>query len=592
MTSLSTRFAVFSPLTDFSSFCRFPLTLARYLLIAFALFWGGQSAFAQNVTITVTGTVASGYDTVGVFGPAGTSLTGDSYTLTYTFSNTNGYITAGCGNSGCASGTFGTGSLSPGSAALTINGTTYYFGTTPTDTTRFSAVSQSVPGSTYTSALYASSNYSSDNVSVSITGSATPSLAFDWRAALNSSVVSDSTSTTASFSISGNTAAYGTLSVSGMTPSGTPTCSATPTVSINDMLGYSGTPQPNIINTAVPTYITVTIPSSTTWFPATFSFSNSDMYDFSPIRQTATITPPTGQIIYVNAAYTQVDTGTATACGNTSSNSVTIYDNANYVGGLTTFDVQQSQVSNAQFTDAAALTAAQINTFFSKVNAGSPSFMSAFYWTSIGGSVEAGFFDANGDGVYHQADDGDPYCSDGTTTCVADGTLASSGLSAGIVVWYAADYFGINPELLLDRMQGESGLNRDADLPSDSLLNTALNCAGVGSGTYFGQLSCAAGTFAGWYVTVPSQPYFWPIDDASDSVQYAFAPATGGPTTCADGSLTSFCALVGFSMNNASTYSQYKYNPFVNTSQAGGGFYGFEQIWYQYSNTTPNPWYQ
>lgn len=591
MTNLSTWFRSTSLSRLLSRSRTHFATLTRHLLIAAAVLMGAQSALAQNVTITVTGNV-SGTDVVGVFGSPGT-LSGP-YTLVYTFSNTNGYITAGCSNSGCGSGTFGTGSLSPGSAALTINGNTYYFGTNPTDTARFSTVSQTVPGSTYTSALYASSNYSSDNVSVSISGSASPALAFDWRAALNSSVVSNATSTTASFSISGGYAAYGTLSVTGMTPSGTPTCSATPTVSLNDEIGYSGTPQPNIINTAVPTYITVTIPGSTTWFPAAFSFSNSGMYDFSPIRQTATITPPTGQIIYVNGGYTQVDTATATACGNPSSNSVTIYDNAKYVGGLTQFDVTQSQVTNAQFTNSSALTAAQINTFFSKVDGGSPSFMSAFYWTSIGGSVEAGFFDENGDGVYHQTDDGDPYCSDGTTTCVADGTLASSGVSAGTAVWYAADYFGVNPELLLDRMQGESQLNVRDYLPSDTVLNSALNCGGYpygSSATYFGQLACAAYLFAKWYIAAPSLPYFWPIDDGSDSVQYAFAD--GGPNAyCADGHLVSFCDFVGFNMNNASTYSQYKYNPFVNTSIGGGGFFGFEQLWYQYSNTTPNPWYQ
>jgi hypothetical protein len=55
-------------------------------------FWYCFHASAAIVNVTYTGTVSSGFDTTGVFGPANSSLTGDPYTTAYTFDTTIGFI--------------------------------------------------------------------------------------------------------------------------------------------------------------------------------------------------------------------------------------------------------------------------------------------------------------------------------------------------------------------------------------------------------------------------------------------------------------------------------------------------------------------
>ena len=49
-------------------------------------------ASAAIVNVTYTGTISSGFDTTGVFGPANSSLTGDPYTTSYSFDTTIGFI--------------------------------------------------------------------------------------------------------------------------------------------------------------------------------------------------------------------------------------------------------------------------------------------------------------------------------------------------------------------------------------------------------------------------------------------------------------------------------------------------------------------
>ena len=85
-------------------------------------------ASATLVSVTVSGTVVHGYDQTGVFGPAGTDLTGDSYVAHYVFDTTLGqtqygpdYPGGSIRNYAIGGGYYG--NASPGvSASVTING--------------------------------------------------------------------------------------------------------------------------------------------------------------------------------------------------------------------------------------------------------------------------------------------------------------------------------------------------------------------------------------------------------------------------------------------------------------------------------------
>ena len=86
-------------------------TKALWRLYAIVAFFGTVSpASADMVTVTYHGTVAGGFDQLGVFGTPSTSLTGDRYTAVYFFNTALGLNTS----SGNAFNVFG----GPGTAAL------------------------------------------------------------------------------------------------------------------------------------------------------------------------------------------------------------------------------------------------------------------------------------------------------------------------------------------------------------------------------------------------------------------------------------------------------------------------------------------
>lgn len=87
----------------------------------------GQAA-AAIVTVTYTGTVSSGYDERGLFGPAGANLAGDAYAAVYHF-NTEIGRSPSCGAGGCeAQGGSDDGDASPSlGSTFTINGVTLSF---------------------------------------------------------------------------------------------------------------------------------------------------------------------------------------------------------------------------------------------------------------------------------------------------------------------------------------------------------------------------------------------------------------------------------------------------------------------------------
>src|SRR5262245_4685876 len=83
----------------------------------------GHSACADIVTVTVSGTITDGVDVTGAFGTPGSSVTGDSYVIVYTFDTS-----IGATSSTNASGGTSQNSLSPSlSTTVTINGQNFTF---------------------------------------------------------------------------------------------------------------------------------------------------------------------------------------------------------------------------------------------------------------------------------------------------------------------------------------------------------------------------------------------------------------------------------------------------------------------------------
>jgi hypothetical protein len=86
-------------------------------------------ALASQVVITVTGTVASGDDLSGVFGPPNGNLTGDTFTLVFTFDDTLGtQTTLSCGGMPYQTSITSTPTSNPGTATLTIGGKSFTSG--------------------------------------------------------------------------------------------------------------------------------------------------------------------------------------------------------------------------------------------------------------------------------------------------------------------------------------------------------------------------------------------------------------------------------------------------------------------------------
>ncbi len=93
--------------------------------------FGAPSAYASVVTITVTGTIASGVDNTGVFGFAPLSdISGQTFNLVYTFDDTKGTQSLGDdGGQPCGTAIAYSESSNPGTAVLKIGSGTWTFGT-------------------------------------------------------------------------------------------------------------------------------------------------------------------------------------------------------------------------------------------------------------------------------------------------------------------------------------------------------------------------------------------------------------------------------------------------------------------------------
>lgn len=97
--------------------------------LALAILLPATEAGAAIVTATYTGTVVSGFDTAGLFGPKGQDLAGAAYTAVYTTDTVvpNSVSLEDPNNSGIAGGReFRPGTTSPSSAKITIRGKSLY----------------------------------------------------------------------------------------------------------------------------------------------------------------------------------------------------------------------------------------------------------------------------------------------------------------------------------------------------------------------------------------------------------------------------------------------------------------------------------
>jgi hypothetical protein len=163
-----------------------------------------QVAEAALITVTVTGTVSSGNDETGVFIAPNTDLTGQSFTLVFTFDDTLGteMDTTGCPfcsteDTGVtplsADGEFGlypnSVGLSPGTAVLTIGGGTYAFGMNPASAAQSYVVRSVSAGTPFYALFSVEDNYNNGGVDYAVVQvSSAPGAppfggTYDWRSA-------------------------------------------------------------------------------------------------------------------------------------------------------------------------------------------------------------------------------------------------------------------------------------------------------------------------------------------------------------------------------------------------------------------------
>ena len=265
-------------------------------------------------------------------------------------------------------------------------------------------------------------------------------------------------------------------------------------------------------------------------------------------------TDPTGKGVsrYVSGVKSFGDISTSTAeisaqvCGSSFPNLAHVF---NYRG----FDFHTSHVSNTEFINSSSMTQAQIQKFFEDQS----SFLANFY---LVGQI-GGFLDMNGNG---KLDAGEPtYSATGVVIPLhATGTRASSILSA------AATQQGVNPKILLATLEKENSLISSQTLPSAGVLNIAM---GVKKQPYnfVCQINFSAqtfinrfndGKFAGRTIVYP---FFF---HATDGIRHAVTGLTG-------------LQAVGFQINTAATYAQYRYTPYIQSLKNGGGVYRFETLW-------------
>ena len=242
------------------------------------------------------------------------------------------------------------------------------------------------------------------------------------------------------------------------------------------------------------------------------------------------------------------------ACGKQFPNLATVY---NY----NSFDLHQSVISNAVYTNPNDFKAAAIQTFFAAQN----SFLANFYFAGPTG----GYIDTNKNGRY---DAGEPIYLAGSKTF----PVGTTGTRASDWFFSRAQAYGINAKLLVIKAQAENTLLSKLSLPAAGILNFALGCGN--SSDFYDQVDCSAQTFAARYreSSFNGRPLNYPFwfrvgDHIKHAVSGSCAPSTSG------------CVEVAFPVNNAATYVQYRYTPYVQALTNGGGVYLLERLWRQYN---------
>jgi hypothetical protein len=236
------------------------------------------------------------------------------------------------------------------------------------------------------------------------------------------------------------------------------------------------------------------------------------------------------------------------------------------------FDFHQSQVSDTEFVNVNALSAAGIQAFFDGQN----TFLTKFYFVGAPGcqipkgdtKVPCGGFISD-NGIYAT---GDPvYSANGQQI-----PPGSQGTPASAFVGSIAQQYGINPEILLATMQKEQTLISKypccSTMPPTDTLNHAMGCGDPPPLAFQSQLSCAAKSFITHFSYPNSYPFFFP-PSTSPSVPapiYLRWPQDPNPKE-----------IVTFAVQNAATYTQYTYTNYIETS-VEGGVYSFEYWWAYY----------
>jgi hypothetical protein len=159
----------------------------------------------------------------------------------------------------------------------------------------------------------------------------------------------------------------------------------------------------------------------------------------------------------------------------------------------------------------------------------------------------------------------------------------SRGRAASSIFSNVATDKGINPQVLLATAEKENSLISRPTIPiidsrgidvTNKVLNFAMGCGA--SSNFSDQIKCAAKyliirfnetTVFGRAV---SYPFFF---RATDGIRHAVSER------CNVQPFLSGCKQAAFAVENAATYAQYRYTPFIQSLLNGGGVFLFEKVW-------------
>lgn len=303
--------------------------------------------------------------------------------------------------------------------------------------------------------------------------------------------------------------------------------------------------QPNIVraDATEATTVAVTVgPPEATGLDLTTDFGN--LLDVTTDANGKATAVYTGGILPPGDTSTKVAALGATICERA-------FPNLNRIFNYNGFNFHESQVSNSDFKDSTSMNAAAIQTFF----AAHGSFLARFFLVGTIG----GFLDTNGNAKF---DAGEPaYSASGVPV-----PLHAHGKSAAEIFATNAAAHGVNPKLLIATAQKENGLVSTAALPAVGKLNSAMGCGQ--SSNFVRQIQCSAKTLANRFADTNAfnrkiaYPFFF---HATDGIQHTVTDLGR--------------QKVGFAVNTAATYAQYRYTPFIQSQATGGGVWLFEKLW-------------